>query len=186
MKVLFPEAINSLISIRRTPLKRTKLDLVDPLKSLVVQLGRRWEGYAMLSSVRKKTLRQLWVRSKNFSEQESRLLDFFSDQDEAEIKDAVDNLSERHAYENTVILAFIENIKKHSSVIKSSDFQWLRAYDDHMWLMINNFGRPRVSPLIVGAFQHFSYEKSIAARCDDTFFHNATLTIGKTVIALTA
>lgn len=185
MKVIFPEAISKLVSTRGGARRGIEFNSGEAAEMLPKQLGRRWSSYTALSEVRKKVMRQFWARSKNLSEQESRLVDFFQDTEQPEIEKLVKELAKSHAYENTVILAFIENMKKKSSVIKSTDFQWVRDFDHEMWLMINNIGRPRASPLIVGAFQHFEYEKSIKAASVETYFQNATLFItGKRPVKL--
>lgn len=185
MKVIFDDAMNETFFRTRYPTQKIDFDMKNAESDLIAQLGEKWSEFQNLSGKRKKALRQLWTRMERKTQQESRLIDFLEPVDDGPLAKCLEDHARRHAYEATVLLAFIHSVKNSSAIIASSDFQWLRKSDYQMWLLINNYGRPRQHPKIVGAFTHYALECELKRPITKTFFDNATLHMtGQVPIAL--
>lgn len=180
MKLIFDPAFSKLPQGRITaslPHIHSEPSALDEA-ALREQLGGRWTTLDTQGNIRKRALRQLWLRKVGQTEQQSRMGVFASNEAvDRKLSNYLDGIAKDHAYTATVLIEFVIRVKAEASIIAPMDFAWLREKDELFWLILNGVGRRRHTPDIVGAFTHHAFEREVKRPVEETFFEGAILHI---------
>ena len=82
-----------------------------------------------------------WANGKNGKVASRKLVEQYSN--DSEIEYVISTISQRHGFENTVVIGLLARSREIGGVLASADFLWLRKADRNLWYAVNNTGRRR-------------------------------------------